>query len=53
MATRVQYVLTNGVVVNTLKEALMSGQGYQAKYSKIPEPKVPMTEGQKARLRKV
>ena len=34
------YVLTNGKVVKTLKDAQLSGQGYKAEYMKVPESTV-------------
>ena len=34
--TRVFYILTNGTRVETLKEAQMSGMGYEQKYETIP-----------------
>lgn len=34
------YRLTNGTVVRTLREALISGQGYRAEYIAVVEPTV-------------
>lgn len=34
--TRVFYILTNGTRVETLKEAQMSGMGYEQKYETVP-----------------
>lgn len=46
--TRVSYILTNGKEVLSLKEAQMSGMGYKAKYTTVPNPEPPMTEKRKA-----
>lgn len=43
------YRLTNGKVVKTLREALMSGQGYKSEYSEIPKPTV-MTDKRREML---
>lgn len=51
--TRTTYILTNGTEVNTLKEAQMSGMGYQAKYTTIPKEPVRLTEKRKVLLRKI
>ena len=32
------YRLTNGQIVTTLREALISGQGYKAEYMNVPTP---------------
>ena len=50
--TRTTYILTNGTEVNTLKEAQMSGMGYQAKYHLFHKP-VKLSEKRKALLRKI
>ena len=34
------YILTNGKVVRTLKDAQLSGQGYKAEYREVPQPTV-------------
>ena len=41
--TRVTYTLTDGTVVNTLREALASGQGYKAIYSEVRQPRAKLT----------
>lgn len=46
--TKTTYILTNGKEVETLKEAQMSGMGYQPKYTTIPKAKPTMTEKRKA-----
>ena len=51
--TNVSYILTNGTEVNTLKEAQMSGMGYQAKYTTIPKEPVRLSEKRKALLKKI
>lgn len=51
--TKTTYILTNGIEVNTLKEAQMSGMGYQAKYTTIPKEPVKVSEKRKALLRKI
>lgn len=51
--TKTTYILTNGTEVNTLKEAQMSGMGYQAKYTTIPRESVRPSEKRKALLRKI
>lgn len=51
--TRTTYILTNGTEVNTLKEAQMSGMGYQAKYTTIPQEPVRLSEKRKAMLKKI
>ena len=51
--TKTTYILTNGTEVNTLKEAQMSGMGYQAKYTTIPHEPVKLSEKRKALLRKI
>ena len=45
--TKTTYILTNGIEVNTLKEAQMSGMGYKANYTQIPRPEPQMTEKRK------
>lgn len=37
---QLMYKLTNGTKVSTLREALMSGQGYTTVYENIPTPTV-------------
>ena len=51
--TKTTYILTNGTEVNTLKEAQMSGMGYQAKYTTIPKEESKMSEKRKAMRRKI
>lgn len=51
--TKTTYILTNGTEVNTLKEAQMSGMGYQAKYTTIPQEPIHMSEKRKLMLRKI
>ena len=34
------YRLTSGKIVKTLREAVVSGQGYKSEYSEIPKPTV-------------
>ena len=46
--TRVFYILTNGTRVETLKEAQMSGMGYEQKYETIPSATPAMSEKRKA-----
>ena len=45
------YRLTNGTVVRTLKEALVSGQRYRAEYIAVVEP-TPMSDKRKEMLEK-
>lgn len=51
--TKTTYILTNGTEVNTLKEAQMSGMGYQAKYTTIPKEPTRMSEKRYKMLRKI
>ena len=46
--TRTTYILTNGTEVATLKEAQMSGMGYQAKYTTVPKEPLKMSDKRKA-----
>ena len=41
--TKVTYTLTDGTVVNTLREALASGQGYRATYSAVKQSRAKLT----------
>ena len=45
------YRLTNGTVVRTLREALISGQGYKAEYIAVVES-TPMSDKRKETLKK-
>lgn len=45
------YRLTNGTVVKTLREAMVSGQGYKAEYIAVVEPTV-MSDKRKEMLKK-
>lgn len=45
--TKVTYVLSNGVEVNTYREAEGSGLRYKTKYSLIPEPAAQMSQKRK------
>lgn len=50
--TKVTYTLANGTKVNTMAEALASGQKYTTSYEQIAEP-VHMDERQRARRVKI
>lgn len=45
------YRLTNGTVVRTLREALVSGQGYRTEYIAVVES-TPMSDKRKEMLKK-
>lgn len=45
--TKTTYILTNGTEVATLREAQLSGMGYTAKYTPLPQPEPQMTEKRK------
>ena len=45
--TKVTYVLSNGVEVNTYREAEGSGLRYKTRYSLIPEPTAQMSQKRK------
>ena len=50
--TNVSYILTNGTVVSTLKEAQLSGQGYTMRYTPVKKltEKVTKPQGNKKQL---
>ena len=51
--TRVFYILTNGTRVETLKEAQMSGMGYEQKYETIPSATPEMSAKRKEMRMKI
>lgn len=51
--TKVSYVLSNGVEVNSYREAEGSGLRYRTKYTPIPETPIKLTEKQRNKRIKI